>query len=197
LEQIGFPVHGLASPFLGLQLRAMHYGVDENSTQFVGMGLFYAQKYLGSPRVLAVESSLIPEKISGGDPDGITHWSLTNLMALREAMIRLHGTDAADLLDEDGLDENFAQELEAMQSQEWALLTDKSNFPLLVGMDVTRLANGEILSRRVEGRRLLLSASIGLEPEQFLDAMKQLIPLGDVPKAALRHQEEFERITAV
>jgi hypothetical protein len=44
---------------------------------------------------------------------------------------------------------------------------------------------------------MLLSASIGLEPEQFLDAMKQLIPLGDVPKAAQRHQEEFERITAV
>ena len=42
---------------------------------------------------------------------------------------------------------------------------------------------------------MLLVVSIGLKPEEFLEAMKQLVVLQDVPKAVLRHQEEFERLT--
>ncbi|MDX1435618.1 MAG: hypothetical protein R3335_02325 [Anaerolineales bacterium] len=197
LGLIGFPVYGLASPFLGLQLRTMHYGVEEESTEFVGMGLFYAQKYLGSPRVLAIESSVIPDNITSGDRHGVLQWSLTNLVALREAMNRLHGTGGLSALDDEAHDEQFERDLQEIEAQSWALLTEKSNFPLLVGMEVTQLVTGEILSRRLEGSSMLLCSSVGLDPAQFLDAMKQLIPLGDVPKAAQRHQEEFERITAV
>jgi hypothetical protein len=197
LSLIGFSVYGLASPFLSLKLRTMHYGVEEENARFVGMGLFYAQKYLGSPRVLSIESSIIPDNILQGEPEGVKQWSLTNLVALREAMNRLHGTGALTMLDDEAQEALFEKDLEEIQAQSWAYLAEKSTFPLLVGMEVTQLESGEILSRRIDGSNMLLSSSVGLEPAQFLDAMKQLIPLGDVPKAAQRHQEEFERITAV
>jgi hypothetical protein len=197
LEQIDFPVYGLASPFLGLQLRSMHYGVDETGDRYVGLGLFYAQKYLGSPKVLAVESSILPDSLQGAASQDVVKWSWTNLVALREAMVRLHGTESVDLLEEDDQDERFTRQLDEIGAQTWSFLTEKSTFPLLVGMEVTRFDNGEIMARRFDGGNMLVSASVGLEPEQFLDTMKQLISLREVPKAALRHQEEFERITAV
>jgi hypothetical protein len=197
LFEIDFSVYGMASPFLGLQLRSMHYGVEEDNSHIIGLGLFYSQKYLGSPKVLAVESSLLPAKIPRDDRPAAIDWSWANLVDLLDANTRLHGTGSIDLLDDDAQEARFQAMLEEIQSQEWALLTEKSNFPLLVGMEVTRLASGAILARRFEGDSMLLCSSIGLEPEQFLDSMKQLISLREVPKAAQRHQEEFERITAV
>ena len=39
LDEIDFSVFGMVSPFLGLQLRSMHYGVEEDESRIIGLGL--------------------------------------------------------------------------------------------------------------------------------------------------------------
>ncbi len=41
---------------------------------------------------------------------------------------------------------------------------------------------------------MILTISIGLEPDQFVAAIKQFVPLQQNQKATLRHQDEFERL---
>jgi hypothetical protein len=195
LNQIHFPVYGLASPFLGLQLRSMHYGIDEENQNVIGLGLLYAQKYLGSPQVLAVESSLIPATISLDQHDAVIEWSWSNLVSLREALQRFHRLEPMEMLDEETIDRQFETTIAELHDLEWVQLMQQSTFPLLIGMEVSRGPDGDILARRFDGSNMLLVVSMGVEPDQFLEAMKLLIHLQEAPKSVQRHQDEFERIT--
>lgn len=195
LTQIQFPVYGLRSPYLGLQLRSLHYGVEEESRDYVGLGLFYAQKYLGSPQVFGVESSLLPEGMSRNEGGDAVQWSWSNLVSVKDALERLHRTEPAEYLEEDVREEKFQASVQELRGLQWARLARNKAFPLLTGMDVSRGQSGEILARRFEGRHMLLVVSINLQPEEFLETLKHLIALQEAPKAVQRHQDEFERLT--
>jgi hypothetical protein len=194
VKQVDFPVYGLGVPYLGLQLRSLHYGIEEENKDLVGLGLFYAQRYLGSPQVLAVESSVIPANLDQEDKGVAVEWSWANLVILRDSLFRLHTNEPAELLDDEVVDRRFQESIEEIQNYPWAVLTSKSATPLLVGLEVSRGDRGEILSRRFDGRQMLLTISIGLEPDQFVAAIKQFALLRENETAAHRHQEEFERL---
>jgi hypothetical protein len=195
LAQIKFPVYGLRSPYLGLKLRSLHYGIEEENDDFIGLGLFYAQKYLGSPQVIGAESSLLPEGVTQKTPEEAIQWSWSNLVGIQEALDRLHRTEPAEFLDEDILEQKFQASIDALRGLQWARLAQNTAFPLLTGMDVSRGHGGEIMARRFEGRHMLLVVSVNLQPEEFLESLKQLVTLQDAPKAIQRHQDEFERMT--
>ncbi len=196
LTRISFPVYGLATPFLGLQLRSLHYGVVGDDQKIVGLGLFYALQYLGSPRVLAVESSLIPASINPGDRKLVVEWSWSNLVSMMDALNRLHSTEPAELLDDEILDRRFQESIDAAKALEWVQLTSKeTSNSLLSGTDVSRGHKDEIMARRFAGTNMLLVVSMGIEPEDFLNAMRQLVALQEMPNTAQRHQEELERLT--
>ncbi len=196
LDEIDFPVYGLSTSFLTLQLRSLHYGVEEKTRRMVGLGLYYAQKYLSSPQVFAVESSQLPENVIQEGRSAILDWSWSNLVSLRDTLYRLHTPEPAVFLDEDLLERQFQESILAVQGYPWSRLTQKSTIPLLAGLEVSRGPEGDILARRFEGSHMLLAASMGLEPDQFVAAVKQMVVLQDSPTAVLRHQEEFERLMA-
>ena len=194
VKQVDFPVYGLGVPYLGLQLRSIHYGIEEENKGLVGLGLFYAQRYLGSPQVLAVESSVIPANLDHEDKKVAVDWSWANLVTLRDSLIRLHTNEPAELLDDEVVDRRFQESIEEIQNYPWAVLTSKSATKLLIGLEVSRGDRGEILGRRFDGQQMMLTISIGLEPDQFVAAIKQFALLRENEKAAHRHQEEFERL---
>lgn len=195
LTRIEFPVIGLASPYLGLQLRSLHYGVEEEGgVRIIGLGLFYAQRYLNSPQVLAVESSQLPPSVPPENRQAAIEWSWFNFVNLHEALVRLHSTEPIELEDEGGQDQQLEASIATLKELEWAKLTRKSTFPMLVDMEVARGAEGEIFARRFSGSSMLLVVSLGLKPEEFLESMKRLIVLQEDPRAVQRHQEEFERL---
>ncbi len=195
LTQIAFPIYGLATPFLGLQLRSLHYGVVGDDQKIVGLSLFYAQQYLGSPRVMAVESSLIPASVNPEDRKQVIEWSWSNLVTLRDALKRLHSTEPAELLDDEVLDRHFQESIEETKSFEWVQLTTQETTGLLSGIDVSRGPKDEIMARRFNGPNMLLVVSMGIEPEEFINAIKQLVALQEMPNTTQRHQDEFERLT--
>ncbi len=194
VKQVEYPVYGLGVPYLGLQLRSIHYGIEEENKDLVGLGLFYAQRYLGSPQVLAVESSLIPSNLQFENREVAVDWSWANLVTLRDSLFKLHTNEPAELLDDEVIDRRFQESVIEIQNYPWAVLTSKSATTLLMGLEVSRGDRGEILGRRFEGRHMLLAISIGLEPDQFVAAIKQFTPLQENEIAAQRHQEEFERL---
>ena len=196
LKQIEFPVYGLSSAYLSLQLRSLHYGVEEKTRRMVGLGLYYAQKYLSSPQVFAVECSHLPDNVVQEGRSAILEWSWSNLVSLRDTLYRLHTPEPAVFLDEDLLERQYQESILALQGYPWSRLTEKSTDALLARLEVSRGPEGDILARRFEGSHMLLAASMGLEPDQFVATIKQLVVLQDAPTAVLRHQEEFERIMA-
>ncbi len=196
LGEIEFPVYGLSASYLALQLRSLHYGVEEKTRRMVGLGLYYAQKYLASPQVFAVESSVLPENVLREGRETALEWSWSNLVSMRDTLLRLHTPEPAVFLDEDLLEQQYQEAILNLQGYPWSRLTQKSTVVLLNGLEVSRGPEGDILARRIDGAHLLLATSMGLEPDQFVAAIKLLVPLQEAPKAVIRHQEEFERIMA-
>jgi hypothetical protein len=196
LEEIDFPVYGLDASYLTLQLRSLHYGVEEKTKRIVGLGLYYAQKYLSSPQVLAVESSLLPDTLGQDDRSAALEWSWSNLVGIRDTVYRLHTPEPAAFLDEEMLELQYQESIIMLQGYPWSRLTQKSTIALLTGLEVSRGPDGDILARRFDSSHMLLAVSMGLEPDQFIGAIKKLVVLQDYLKAVLRHQEEFERIMA-
>ena len=196
LVEIDFPVYGLAASYLTLQLRSLHYGVDEKTTRIVGLGLYYAQKYLSSPQVFAVESSVLPESVIREGRAMALDWSWSNLVSIRDTLYRLHTPEPVAFLDEEMLEQQYQESVTEIQGYPWSRLTQKSTMALLSNLEVSRGPEGDILARRFDGPHMLLAAGMGLEPDQFVAAVKQLVILQDSPKAVLRHQDEFERIMA-
>ncbi len=145
LKQVKFPVYGLGVPYQGLQLRSIHYGVEEENKDLVGLGLFYAQQYLGSPQVLGVESSLIPPNLQHRDKEIAIEWSWANLVTMRDSLFRLHTNEPGEFLDDEVIDRRFQESLEEIQNYPWAVLTSKSATALLMGLEVSG-ARGERFS---------------------------------------------------
>ncbi len=193
LPQIELDVVGLDAPYLGLQLRGLHYGVEEGGDQIVGLALLYTQKYLGSDQVFAVESSLIPAVIAGRDAGARAEWSLPNLVSLWQAALQLHRVEPEEPAGEAVEDEQFERDLERLRALYWAPLNAPGDSPVLTGMEITRDSEGLILARRFRERQMILLLGLGLQPPQFLEAAKLLVVLKHQPDVVQRHQSEFER----
>ncbi len=195
LSQIQFNVHGLGAPYLGLQLRSLHYGVAESDQAIVGLGLYYAQKYLASSQVLAVESSSVPETVSEDDSAARAKWSWSNFVTIRDASLRLHRVEPYEVVDEDTLDRQFEEAVAEISQLKWTPLARYAKNPLLTDMEITRDAEQTLMGRNFQGRTMHLIAGIGFKPEQFIEAANQLVVLQEAPEVVQRHQVEFERFS--
>ena len=158
-----------------------------------------ANKYLSSPQVFAVECSHLPDNVVHEGRSAILEWSWSNLVSLRDTLYRLHTPEPAVFLDEDLLERQYQESILALQGYPWSRLKEKSTDALLASSYEIEVACERFsaeASLRFEGSNMLLAASMGLEPDQFIATIKQLVVLQDAPTAVLRHQEEFERIMA-
>ncbi len=194
IPQIAFDVFGLGKPILDLQLRALHYGIEEKGARLVGMMLCYAQRYQGSPQVFSVESSLMPESVDAENPQARIRWSWPNFLNLRECLQSLHAERTPEALSEDALEEQFEAGVRELSALAWVPLAPKSTQAPLAGMEVSRDRQGLFLARRFSGSHMLVLGSVGLSPEQFTQAVKSLLPLQSAPEVVERHQVEFEHL---
>lgn len=201
IPKIEFPVYGLASPYLGLQLGGLNYGIEEVhedeelQAHMIGLRLSYVQQLGGSSQVFSVESSLLPPSVPPDDAGARAQWSLASLLQLRDSVHQLHEPQPGGWPDEETLEQQFRAGLRELQSLPWAYLDPRSETPPLAGLEVTRDRKGLILGRRFEGSHQLLIGGVGMSPAQYLQAVKLLVPLQTSAQVIARHQDEFEQLT--
>jgi hypothetical protein len=195
IPQIDFEIYGLKKPYLGLQLKSLYYGVDENEDRFVGLTLCYYSSSEESIRVLSVESAELPAVVAGGGPDARLAWSHSDLFQLRETTLRLYHSEPLGWVDEGVAEQQFQAGMEAVKALQWATLAPESMEPPLAGMQFARDPEGVVVGRLFKGDHMLLVAAMGLHPKSIFEAIKLLTPLQGVPDVVHRHQAEFESLT--